>query len=49
MEVNCPVSPVLSTVAVPHAASAVSERNTDDIVRKKKRHNIPNVRHNLPD
>src|SRR3989338_1667014 len=40
---------VLSTVDVPHAASALSARNTDGMItRKKTRLNNLNARHNLP-
>src|SRR3990167_1043499 len=39
---------VLSTVDVPHAASALSARNTDGMMRNKNRPNNLNVRHNLP-
>src|SRR3990167_3475233 len=48
MEDHCPVLAelVLSPVDVPHAASAVSPRNTDEMMRKKNRHNDLNVRHN---
>src|SRR3989339_508865 len=48
MEEYAPVSAelVLSTVAVPHWASAVSARNTNGMMRKKNRLNNLNVRHN---
>src|SRR3990167_5522247 len=47
MDVHSPY-PAASTVDVPHAASAVSARNTDGMMRKKNRPNNLNVRHNLP-
>ena len=51
MEEYAPVSAevVLSTVDVPHAASAVSARNTDGMMRNKNRPNKPNVLHNPRD